>query len=113
MRVDDRHLTGNQAAQSGKTANPQEVERLNEPRQADSRPSGNADRVELSTLTGGLAHALEVLELRRTNQVELLAHEYGAGRYQVDAREVSRAMITEMRAAGAGDFGADSNSPEA
>jgi len=112
MRVEDRHLAGNQAVQSGKTANPQEVERLNESRQADSRSTRNADHVELSTLTGGLARALEASAQKRAGQVERLAQEHAAGRYQVDAREVSRAIIAEMRAAGAGDGGAGSTSQD-
>ncbi|HSW51467.1 MAG TPA: flagellar biosynthesis anti-sigma factor FlgM [Bryobacteraceae bacterium] len=101
MRVDDRHLTGNQAAQSGKTANPQEVERPNESRQAESRATGGSDRVELSSLTGGLARSLEASAQQKAGQVERLSRDYASGRYQVDAREVSRAMIAEMRAAGA------------
>ncbi|MFB3776045.1 MAG: flagellar biosynthesis anti-sigma factor FlgM [Bryobacteraceae bacterium] len=98
MRVDDRHLAGNQAVQSGKTASPQEIERLNEPRQAESRSTGGSDRVELSNLTGGLARALEAIAQQKASQVERLAQDYASGRYQVDAREVSRAMVAEMRA---------------
>jgi anti-sigma28 factor (negative regulator of flagellin synthesis) len=100
MRVDDRHLTGDQAVQSGKTLNPQEVERLNESRRAESRPAAAADKVELSNLTGGLTRALEAAAQQRASRMEKLAEEYAAGRYQVDAQAVSRAIVAEMRAAG-------------
>lgn len=112
MRVDDRHIAGNQTVQSGKTANPQEVERLNESRQAESRPASGHDRVELSRLTGGLARALEVMAKDKASQVERLAQDYASGRYQVDAREVSRAIVAEMRAFGAGPGPAGGSSGE-
>jgi len=98
MRVEDRYLTGSQAVQSGKTVNPQEVERLNEAKPPESRPAASTDRVELSELTGGLTHALEAAAQQRVSLVERLAQEHAAGRYQVDAMAVSRAMVAEMRA---------------
>jgi hypothetical protein len=101
MRVDDRHLTGDQAVQSGKTLNPQEVERLNESRQKDSRPAAAADKVELSDLTGGLTRALDAARQQRVSRMEKLAEDYAAGRYQADVQAVSRALVAEMRAAGA------------
>ena len=108
MRVDDRHLTGDQAIQSGKALNPHEVERLNESKHPSSGPSAATDKVELSNLTDGLTRALDAAAKQRIGRMEKLAEEYAAGRYQVDAQEVSRAIVAEMRAAGAAQ-----GSPEA
>jgi len=100
MRVDDRNLAGSQAAQSGQANQAQQIERSNESKPVESRSAGNADRVELSALTGDLARTLEAAGRERADRKERLAEEYAAQRYQVDARAVSRAMVAEMRAAG-------------
>jgi hypothetical protein len=100
MRVDDRHVVGSQAVQSGKTSNMQEVERLSESRPPDSRAGVGADRVELSDLTGGLVRALGRSASERASRMERLAQEYGEGRYQAHSLAVSRAILDEMRAAG-------------
>lgn len=100
MRVEDRQLAGNQAAQSEKAAAAQEIERRGESRQLDSRRTGGADRVELSDLTGGLAHALQVSAAQRTDRVERLGQDVSAGRYRPSPIAVSRAIVAEMRAAG-------------
>ena len=104
MRVDDRNLAGSQAAQSGQANQAHQVERASESKPAEGRPAGSSDRVELSDLTGGLARALEAAGRQRPARVERLAEEYAAGRYQVDARAVSRAIVAEMNSRGpAGD----------
>ena len=105
MRVDDRNLAGSQAAQSGQANQAHSVERASESKAAEGRPAGGADRVELSDLTGDLARALQAAGRERAARVERVAEEYAAGRYQVDARAVSRAIVAEMKAHGpAGDF---------
>ena len=100
MRVDDRQLAGNQAAQSGKASAAQEVERRGDSRQIDSRLAGGADRVELSDLTGGLARALQASASERAARVERLGQDVSEGRYRPDPAAVSRAIVAEMRAAG-------------
>jgi anti-sigma28 factor (negative regulator of flagellin synthesis) len=100
MRIDDRNLSGNQAAQTGKTDQAQELARLAESKARDTQGAAGADRVELSDLTGGLARALEADASQRRARVEGLAADYAAGRYQVDARAVSQAIIAETLAAG-------------
>jgi anti-sigma28 factor (negative regulator of flagellin synthesis) len=101
MRVDDRHLTGSQAAQSGKANQAQEIERQGESKATGSHSSSSSDQVQLSELISGLGRALETAGTERANRMEQLAGEYAAGRYQVDSRAVSRAIVAEMRAAGA------------
>jgi hypothetical protein len=102
MRVDDRNITGHQALQTGKAAGAQELDRLNASKQAESRLTGTADRVEISALTGGLARTLEAYEKSRASRVESLAQSYAAGQYQAEPRAVSRAIIAETLAAGSG-----------
>lgn len=100
MRVDDRNLAGSQAAQSGQANQAQQVERASESKPAEGRPAGGADRVELSGLAGDMARALQAAGQERAARMERLAEEYAAGRYRVDARAVSRAIVAEMNAPG-------------
>jgi len=100
MRVDDRNLAGSQAAQSGQANQAQQVERSNESKPAEGRSAGSTDRVELSDLTGDLARAMQAAGRERAGRMERLAQDYAAGRYQVDARAVSRAIVAEMNARG-------------
>jgi flagellar biosynthesis anti-sigma factor FlgM len=102
MRVDDRNLSGNQAAQSGKANQAQEVARPNASGTTASRAGAGADRVELSDLTGTLARAVGADAQARAGRVERLASEYAEGRYRVDSKAVSRALVAEMRASGGG-----------
>ncbi|MCC7176142.1 MAG: flagellar biosynthesis anti-sigma factor FlgM [Bryobacterales bacterium] len=98
MRVDDRNLAGSQATQSGQANQAQQVGRSHEVKPADIRPAAGADRVELSGLTGDLARALAASGRERAGRIAELAQEYSSGRYHVDARAVSRAIVAEMRA---------------
>jgi len=100
MRIDDRQLTGSQAAQSGKANQAQEIARQGAKGVTENRSSSSPDQVELSDLIEGLARALEATNNQKANRLEQLKSEYSSGRYQVDSREVSRAIIAEMRAAG-------------
>ena len=100
MRVDDRYLPGNQAAQTDKASGPHETGRSGGPKQADARWGGSPDQVELSDLTGWLAHALSVSAQQRAGRIEKLRQDHAEGRYRVDAAAVSRAMVAEMRAEG-------------
>jgi anti-sigma28 factor (negative regulator of flagellin synthesis) len=100
MRVDDRHLTGTQAAESGRTSNTPAIERAGDSRNSESRPAAAAaDRVELSGLTGGLGRALQAAASERTARVEKLSRQYALGNYDVDSKALSRAMASQMRAA--------------
>ena len=98
MRIDDRNLTGNQAAPTGKTDQAQEIARQAESKPQQARAASGADRVELSDLTGGMARALRADAHQREVRVGQLTDDYTAGRYQVDAKAVSKAIVAEMRA---------------
>jgi hypothetical protein len=113
MRVDDRQIAGNQAAQSGKASSAQEVERQRDSRQLESRLAGGADRVELSDLTGGLAHALKASATERAGRVERLQRDVSEGRYRPDPVAVSHSIVAEMLWAGHGRQGSQSPSPPA
>jgi anti-sigma28 factor (negative regulator of flagellin synthesis) len=102
MRIDDRQLAGNQAAQSGKASAAQVVDHRGDSRQVDSRWGGAADRVEISDLTGGLARALQASSAERAGRVEQLQRSVSEGRYRPDSVATSRAIVAEMRAAGSG-----------
>ncbi|HTT65335.1 MAG TPA: flagellar biosynthesis anti-sigma factor FlgM [Bryobacteraceae bacterium] len=64
-------------------------------RAAGARVPGSPDRVELSDLTGKLAAILAGQQATRAARVQSLAQEYASGGYSVDAREVSRALVSE------------------
>ncbi len=100
MRVNDPHLTQNQAAQSGKAPGTEELERASASRSAETRLGGNADRVELSHLTGGLARALAEGSRERTSRVQQLTQAVAEGSYQTDPRAMARAILAELRSAG-------------
>ena len=101
MRVDDRHLTGSQAAQPEKANQAQEIDRQGESKAAGGQAASGSDQVQLSELIAMLARALETAGSDRAGRMERLAGEYSAGRYQVDSQALSRAMLAEMGAAGA------------
>lgn len=100
MKIDNRPLAGNQAAESGQTSNLQELKRPGESWPHEARSGSGADRVELSDLTGGLARALSNGASERASRMEQLGREVERGSYQVDSRALSRAIVAEMRAAG-------------
>ncbi len=98
MRVDDLNLAGSGAARSGQAGQAEQVERSTGSKPAERGLAGGADRVELSGLTDGLARVLQASCRERAARVERLAVEYAAGRYSVDAKAVSRAIVAEMKA---------------
>jgi hypothetical protein len=101
MKISDLNLTGNQAVDSGKISNLQELKRQGESRPYEVRSgSVGADRVELSDLTGGLAHALRSRASDRVARMEQLSRAAAVGGQRSDPQAISRAMIAEMRSAG-------------
>jgi hypothetical protein len=100
MKVGDLQLTGNQAAESGKITNLQELRRPGESRPNEARSGSGADRVELSGLTGGLARALSDSASERAGRMEQLDRAVARGSRQADARALGRAILAEMRVAG-------------
>lgn len=100
MKISDLNLTGNQAVESGKISNLQELKRQGESRPYEVRSGSGADRVELSDLTGGLAQALSSRASDRVARMEQLSRAVALGGQGSDPQAISRAMIAEMRSAG-------------
>lgn len=100
MRIDNRPLAENQAAESGQTSNLQELKRPGASWLHEAGSGSGADRVELSDLTGALARALSSAASERASRMEHLGREVERGSYQVDSRTLSRAIVAEMQAAG-------------
>lgn len=100
MRIDNRPLAENQAAESGQTSNLQELKRPGESSPHEARSGSGADRVELSLLAGGLARALSSAASERASRMEQLGREVERSGYQVDSRALSRAIVAELQAAG-------------
>jgi hypothetical protein len=100
MKIGDLQLTGNQAVESGKVSNLQELKRPGESRPYEARSGSGADRVELSDLTGGLARALSNSASERVGRMEQLDRAVARGSHQADPRALGRAIVAEMRSAG-------------
>jgi flagellar biosynthesis anti-sigma factor FlgM len=100
MRIDNHGLFENQIAQTGKTDQSHETARLAQSRVSDAPGAAGTDRVELSDSTGSLAQALKADARQREARVQGLAAAWATGSYQVDARAVSKAIVTEMRTSG-------------
>jgi len=100
MRIDDRQLTDSQAAQAGKANPAQAAGRTQEARSAGPDSWLNSDQVQLSGLLERLGKSLHTADSQRAGRVEQLAGQYAAGTYQIDSREVSRAIIAEARGVG-------------
>ncbi len=98
MRIDDRQLTENQAAQSGKAAQAQSIARQQETKPGGPNSLGGSDQVQLSGLLEGLSRALEAADAERSAKVERLEGEYQSGNYRVDSQAVSRAVLAEALA---------------
>ena len=100
MRIDNRPLAENQAAEAGQTSNLQELTRPGASGPHEARSGSGADRVELSLLAAGLARALSEGASERASRIEQLDRDVERGGYQVDSRALSRAIVAELRAAG-------------
>src|SRR5512141_72712 len=100
MKITDLNLTGNQAVETGKISNLQELKRQGESRPYEARSGSGADRVELSDLTGGLAQALSSRASDRVARMEQLSRAVALGGQRSDPQAISRAMLAEMRSAG-------------
>ena len=75
----------------------QHIEGLENNKLPGSKEWLTPDRVELSSLTGRLARALDINEAQRAERVRQLAGEYAAGSYRVDEKAVSKAIADEIR----------------
>jgi flagellar biosynthesis anti-sigma factor FlgM len=96
MRIQDTYTSGALPPQTGKTGQAEAVTPGAENKQAASRAAGQEDQVHLSELSGRLLRIASTQSPERAARLERLGADVRAGRYQVDAMRVSRALIEEV-----------------
>ena len=94
MKIDKNDLAATPAS-SSRAQEPAAVGR--EGRSEGARRPEGGDRLELSQLTGRVAGALRADATARTARVEQIGRDFQSGRYEVDAKQVSRAVVEEGR----------------
>lgn len=94
MKIDPRTLDPASASQAGKAQETTGVSSGDSGGRA-GRAHADADRVDLSDLSGLLLASASVDAPERAARVERLAAEVRSGRYKVDAEEVSRRIVGE------------------
>ena len=98
MRIDDRNLNPASAPQSGAAS---ETSRSKDS-SAQISESAGGDRSEISSLAGRVSQALESQSAARAQHLAKVAKEYSAGRYSLDSRATSRALVGATLANGDG-----------
>jgi anti-sigma28 factor (negative regulator of flagellin synthesis) len=93
MKIDNHELAATSAS-SSRAQQPAAVGRDGQGPESAKRPEGG-DRLELSQLTGRVADALRADATARTARVEQIGRDFQSGRYEVDAKQVSRAVVEE------------------
>ena len=97
MKVLDSHLAATSSASA-----PASITREPAAGPATGRPAGG-DRVELSGFAGKLGATLGAQSQERAARVAAFERDYQSGRYQVDARATSRALVSEALATQSSD----------
>ena len=97
MKILNRGPAETGSAELAKTQETARTERAGLSRTTGSR--GGSDRVEVSSLTGRIAQAMQASSTERSERVASLTAQYRAGEYHPDAAAVSRAMVGESLAA--------------
>jgi len=101
MKIYDLNLTGGSGtAQSGRTQQTQQTEQTGGVRGSGSASAGSSDRVEFSNALGRLSQVLAADGSARADRVASLAAQYQSGNYHPDSAATSRAMVSELLAAG-------------
>src|SRR5690242_9241747 len=95
MRVNDSQLNGANGLQPGRTPETHEADRVGSNSGAKVSESAGGDRTEISSLTGRISQTLAAHTAERSQRIEKLAKDYGAGRYHVNARSTSGAMVRD------------------
>ena len=91
MRIDERSLQDQVSSTASRAAEAQRI-------QVDTASSGSgsaagADQVALSGLAGRISQTMQSLASQSSARASQLQKEYRAGRYQADARQLSRALL--------------------
>jgi hypothetical protein len=100
MKIYDSNLTGTSAAQSGRTHESVKIGRDQSTRSTGSRPGEGSDRVEISSTLGRLSRALDTSSTERASRTQALAAQYSSGKYSAESKATSRAIVSEVLAAG-------------
>ncbi len=97
MKVHDSSLNQAAASQLGKAQQGEAAQGAGakKPGDAQGGAGGGADQVQLSDLSARLVKVMETASAERAGRIERLAAEFRAGRYQADAREVSRRIVDD------------------
>jgi flagellar biosynthesis anti-sigma factor FlgM len=91
MRINDQNLAGISSSQPGRV---QETETGSRQVRGGGAGGAGQDQVNLSNLAGSLS-SLSPETPERTERLEKLSAEVRAGRYSVDAHEVSRKIVDD------------------
>ena len=93
MKIDKNHLEVTSAS-SGRAQEPAALGRDGQ-RPESAKRSEAGDRLELSQFTGRAAGVLAADAAARTARVEEIGRDFQSGRYRLDAKQVSRALVDE------------------
>jgi flagellar biosynthesis anti-sigma factor FlgM len=97
MRITDSNSTGNSTpVRANSTAQTQATEHGRTG--SASKSATGADRVELSGLSGRVASALKADSADRAAHVSRIAEAVRSGSYKVDAKAVSKALVSDALA---------------
>jgi hypothetical protein len=95
MKVDDPNLNGIAGAQTGRTPETQETNRVGSNSGAKISETVGGDRAEISSLAGRISQAFAAQAAQRTQQISKLTQDYRAGKYDVNARTISRSITQD------------------
>jgi anti-sigma28 factor (negative regulator of flagellin synthesis) len=93
MRVDELNLNDQVASTANRAADSQRVQ-VTTAGSAGLSVAAECDQVDLSSLTGRISRAMQTMANHASQRVSQLQRDYRAGRYQPDARQISRAMLS-------------------
>ena len=93
IRIQSDHLAGTQSSETSKA---HEISPSTNSSSAKTRQAGGgADQVEISSLSESIRSASAAQESQQAGRVRQLAALYASGRYQVDSKQVSHAMVSQ------------------
>lgn len=95
MKVYDSSLNQAAASQLGKAREAEAAQGAGAKKSGGAQGAADADQVQLSDLSARLVKIMETASAERASRIERLATEFRAGRYQADAREVSRRIVDD------------------
>src|ERR1700690_1749324 len=95
MRVDDPNLNGVAGAQTGRTPETQETNRVGSAAGPRTSESVGGDHAEISSLAGRISHAFTSQAAQRTQQIAKLAEQYRTGKYNASAQSISQAITRD------------------